>query len=77
MELDPKGHVWVADTGNNRIQEFDREGKLVSLVGKRGTGLGEFVDPTGIVCREDKIYVADNGNRRIQVLSKKNGKAVP
>lgn len=70
MALDDKGNVWVADTGNHRIQQFDPEGKLVSAVGKSGSGPGEFNSPTGITCREAKIYVADNGNKRIQIIAK-------
>ncbi|MFH1112427.1 MAG: NHL repeat-containing protein [Pseudomonadota bacterium] len=75
MALDAKDHVWIADTGNNRIQEFDADGKLASVVGKQGSGPLEFVGPTGIACREGRIYVADNGNRRIQILTRTNGKA--
>ena len=71
MALDDAGRVWVADTGNHRIQEFSLDGKVVSVIGKEGSAEGEFKNPTGIACREDKIYVADNGNGRIQVLARK------
>ncbi len=77
MALDAKGHVWVADTGNHRIQEFDSNGKLASVVGKRGSGPLEFLSPTGIVCRDGKIYVADNENRRIQIFTRNDGQIVP
>jgi DNA-binding beta-propeller fold protein YncE len=70
MRLDSNGHVWVADTGNHRIQEFSPTGTLLSVVGKKGSGPGEFDSPTGVVCREDKVYVADNGNRRVQILAR-------
>lgn len=70
MTLDGSEHVWVADTGNHRIQEFDLGGKLVSVVGKEGSGPDAFSQPTGIACRDGKVYVADNGNKRIQVFSK-------
>ncbi|MDQ7781670.1 MAG: NHL repeat-containing protein [Desulfomonilaceae bacterium] len=75
MGLDAREHVWIADTGNHRVQEFDRSGKLASVVGKQGSGPLEFLNPTGIVCRDDKIYVADNGNRRIQILTRNNENA--
>jgi len=70
MALDTSGRVWVADTGNHRIQEFTLDGKLLSVVGKEGSGPQEFKSPTGIAWRKEKMYVADNGNKRIQILSK-------
>ena len=34
MGLDSQGNVWVADTGNHRIQEFNQDGELTAVVGK-------------------------------------------
>ncbi len=70
MALDDRGNVWVADTGNHRIQQFDPEGKFLSAVGKSGSAPGELNSPTGVTCRGEKVYVADNGNKRIQVIVK-------
>jgi len=69
MDLDSAGNLWVADTGNHRIQQFSADGKHTTSLGKHGTGPGEFRSPTGIACRSNKIYVADNGNARIQILA--------
>jgi tripartite motif-containing protein 71 len=70
MGLDEAGNIWVADTGNHRIQEFGFDGKVLFVAGKQGSGPDEFKSPTGIACRGDKIFVADNGNGRIQVLAR-------
>jgi tripartite motif-containing protein 71 len=70
LELDASGCIWVADTGNHRIQQFDADGKLICVLGKKGPGDGEFQSPTAVRCREDTVYVVDNGNRRIQILSR-------
>jgi DNA-binding beta-propeller fold protein YncE len=62
----PHGNVYVADTGNNRIQEFTHNGAFLNAWTGPGLGGGNFsapmdvgVDPTG------HVYVADTGNSRI------------
>jgi DNA-binding beta-propeller fold protein YncE len=37
-----EGLIYVADTGNGRIDVFDRDGKPVAALGQRGDGEGEF-----------------------------------
>ena len=59
----------MADTRNHRIQQFDEECNLVSAIGKHGSAPGQFDNPTGLAFKGDKIYVADSGNGRIQILS--------
>jgi len=70
MALDDRGHLWVADTNNHRLQEFTLEGTLVSVLGKHGRAPGEFDSPTGVLCNGASIFVADNGNGRVQVLAR-------
>jgi sugar lactone lactonase YvrE/tetratricopeptide (TPR) repeat protein len=57
------GHLFIADTGNNRIVELDDAGQFVREVGKPDDGLsapeGAFIDPS------DRVWVADTGNKRI------------
>lgn len=61
--------VYVADSGNNRICIYTKQGKFVMAFGRKGSGRGEFNDPTGIsLGRKGKLYVADTGNHRIQEL---------
>jgi len=40
MRLDSNGHIWVADTGNHRIQELTPAGKVIAVVGRKGSGRG-------------------------------------
>ena len=69
MALDGSRRLWVADTGNHRIQAFSLDGKVVSVIGKRGSAAGEFDSPTGVVTRGDELCVLDNGNGRVQFLN--------
>jgi iron(III) transport system permease protein len=47
-----------------------REARLLQVIGRAGTGPGEFNRPEGIcVDAQDRLYVADSCNHRIQVFS--------
>jgi DNA-binding beta-propeller fold protein YncE len=73
IAVDPSGRVYVADTGNNRIQAFTPAGMFVARWGHNGgdgspgTGAGEFKGPygVGVDCRGN-VYVSDEGNNRIE-----------
>ena len=67
-----KLYVWVADSGNDRIQKFDGNGKVLKQFGTSGGTRppyvpGEFKTPSGIaVDLEGYIWVVDTGCHRIQ-----------
>ncbi len=72
LAVDGLGNFWVADTGNDRLEKFSREGNLLQVFGKSGSGEGEFRSPSGVaVGPKGNISVADTGNRRVQVFSSK------
>jgi DNA-binding beta-propeller fold protein YncE len=51
------------------VQVFDREGRLLYYFGKRGTEAGDFQLPAGLfIDSNDRIYVVDSYNHRIQVF---------
>jgi hypothetical protein len=51
------------------VQVFDEQGRLLYYFGSRGTRSGEFQLPTGLfVDRDDRIFVVDSFNRRVQVF---------
>jgi YYY domain-containing protein len=65
----PDGSVWVSDTGNKKIVQYDGSLKLIRSIGKLGSGPMEFSEPVGIfVDPSGSVYVADTGNHRIQIL---------
>lgn len=43
LRVAENGHMFVADSGGNRILEYDRSGKFVRQIGREGKGPGEFV----------------------------------
>ena len=61
------GNVYVADTFNNRVQVFDKNGVFRRSWGQVGSGSGSFTRPYDVaVDGEGNIYVADTYNFRVQ-----------
>jgi len=60
------GNVYVADSGNNRIQEFDSNGTFIKRWGSVGNSLGEFRRPADLAIDSGIVYVVDSDNNRIQ-----------
>ncbi|MDH5765404.1 MAG: 6-bladed beta-propeller [Gammaproteobacteria bacterium] len=66
--VDSKGHIYVVDAIFHRVQIFDQTGKYLMAFGSQGRKAGEFWLPSGLFIHQDKIYVADSYNRRVQVF---------
>ena len=70
IAVDASGNVYVADSGNNRIQKFSSAGVFITTWGSQGTGNGQFNDPRGVaVDASGNVYAVDSGNNRIQKFS--------
>ncbi|MEA2439773.1 MAG: tripartite motif-containing protein 71 [Thermoleophilaceae bacterium] len=64
---DPLGNLYVADTHNDRIQEFSPTGRLIRKWGRRGSAAGQFWDPRGVAVDPfGNVWVADHENKRVQ-----------
>lgn len=71
VAVGPEGKIFVTDTYNDRIRVIS-EGKVSTLAGSStgfANGAGpnaKFDTPSGIAVWNDKLLVADTGNRRIR-----------
>lgn len=61
--------VGIADFYNHRV--ILQQGDAVSTIGKEGHNAGELYYPTDVEIFDDKIFVADAYNNRVQVFDKK------
>jgi DNA-binding beta-propeller fold protein YncE len=68
VAADSDGNIYVAGATIDRLQVFSAQGEFLLPLGSKGNGPGQFMMPTGISISENKIYVADSLNQRIQVL---------
>ena len=70
IAADSAGRIYVADTGNHRVQTFDAAGRWLGAFGSEGIGAGQLKEPSSIgLDSSGNIYAADTGNHRIQVFS--------
>jgi hypothetical protein len=67
---DAAGNTFISDGYiNSRVAKVDREGNWIKSWGEPGDGPGQFNVPHSIATdAQGRVYVADRGNRRIQVF---------
>ncbi len=67
VSVDLFGNIFVADTGNDRVVQFDAQGRRVFEFGGYGWREGELSRPTDVCAREGfRLFVVDSGNERVQ-----------
>ncbi len=70
LAFDSAGNLWVADAGNNRIDEFSSTGAYLGQFGSKGSGPGQFNGPEGLAFdAAGNLWVADTYNYRLQEFS--------
>jgi DNA-binding beta-propeller fold protein YncE len=69
LNVDSSGNLWVADYGNNRIQEFNEKAEFVRKFGSTGKGTEQFEGPLNIAFSGGNLYITDSANSRVQEFS--------
>lgn len=68
IALDSEGHIYVVEGLHDVVQIFDGDGRFLLAFGEPGQGAGQLWLATGIAIHDDRIYVADSSNQRVQVF---------
>lgn len=69
IDLDNQNRLYVCDTGNNRVQQFDLEGNLLAVIGEPGIAPGQLKDPfDSCVTPSGRLFVCEFGTNRISVF---------
>ena len=80
VAIAPNGDIFVSDghnigSGNARVVKFTKDGKFIKQwgggIGSEGSLPLQFNDPHDIaIDSEGRLYIADRGNQRVQVVDK-------
>ncbi len=73
--VDRRGFILVADTGNNRIQKFRRDGSFFAEF-KADFDKPVYVIPDFNSDSPNRYYVCDQGNKRIAVFDERSNKLI-
>ncbi|MBS4024584.1 MAG: SMP-30/gluconolactonase/LRE family protein [Clostridia bacterium] len=62
VAVDRQGNIWVVDTGNQRVQVFDQEGKFLRIINGTPDGTGDSVlaNPRGVGIRGNNAVIVSN-----------------
>ncbi len=67
IALDSERNIFVLDSGNHRVQKFDKDGHYLLTIGRKGEGPGEFMRLSSVfIDDKDTVYLSDR--RRIQIF---------
>ncbi|HUB74973.1 MAG TPA: hypothetical protein VL979_13195 [Solirubrobacteraceae bacterium] len=62
-------YVYVADSGNDRIERFNLAGGEALAWGSKGSAPGQFSYPRGVAADEGEVIVSDDDNHRVEKFS--------
>lgn len=70
MAIDKDNNIYIVDTGNNRIQKYDKKGNFMLDFGISGVENGQLDSPSDIgIAIDGNLHIVDRGNKRIQIFS--------
>lgn len=67
IAVDSRGDIFQTDWKVNAIQEWDRGGKFVRSIGRKGQGPGEFEVPIEIAIRNDTLLAYASNESRVSL----------
>ena len=70
IAVDEDDILFISDRGRHRVYKLDKDGNQLKVIGRCGTGNGEFNWPGCVAIVGQHVFVCDESNHRIQVFSR-------
>ena len=70
IAVDNEDNLFIPDCGCHCVYKLDKYGIHIKVIGKRGSGNGEFNWPRSVTIVGERVFVCDTENHRIQVFSR-------
>ncbi|WP_457568090.1 hypothetical protein [Desulfurobacterium sp.] len=75
IDTDADGYIYICDKDAGNIKIYNDEGKLMDIILNRGEKRGELYYPSYITFdKQGKLWVAEEGNGRVEVFDRQNAK---
>jgi len=68
INIDKEGNIYILDSGNNRIQKYDKDGNHIITIGRKGKGPGELEEAQSLNVLNDLLFISDYRNSRITIF---------
>lgn len=62
------GKIFICDSSENTIKVFDNKFDFLYSVGSTGNEMGSFLNPSDISILDERAYILDSGNNRLQII---------
>lgn len=69
LDIDERNNIYVCDYILSSILKFSLQGEFLASIGKAGKGPGEFKQQSRFCYDNGKIYIVDQAQRRIQIMT--------
>ncbi len=77
ITIDERGHLFVTDALNGRVQEFDHDGNYIKSIGLLGDSPGTFARPKGSAIDKDgHLYVVDAAFDNVQIWDRESAQVL-
>jgi len=68
--VDEHGNIYILDPNLSVVRKFDKDGKFLWELNRKGQGPGEFMRVVDLaVGQEGKVFIVDQNNRKIMIFS--------
>ena len=59
LKTNKNGEIFLIDAKRKRILKYDKRGKFLKYIGRKGQGPGEYISPSKLYVGNEKLYVYD------------------